>query len=199
MFIEQMQHVIEEERDALNDLTVLLNDGSAETAVQMILHCTGKVIFMGIGKSGHICEKLAATFSSTGTPSFFVHCAECFHGDFGMIEADDLVILVSNSGKTEEVVRCVPIVKKMGCKTVAITKDSDSPLAKQCDCVLRLPNRAEADHLHLAPTVSSTATLALGDSLACAVSQMKGFSRQDFYKFHPGGALGAQLSKENRC
>lgn len=192
---QHLTEVIEKEKSALGELISLLDEGT-EKAVKLITQCQGKVIFMGIGKSGHIGEKLAATFSSTGTPSFFVHCAECVHGDFGMIEERDVVILISNSGTTAEVVRCVPVVKSFGCKMIAFTQDPQSPLAQSCDCVCLLPTCSEADDLRLAPTVSSTATLVLGDAIACAVSRIKGFTREDFYKFHPGGALGAMLSKE---
>ncbi len=196
MYKEKLTNIIEKEQQSLSELSSLLGE-DAEKAVDMILSCKGKVIFMGIGKSGHICKKLAATFASTGTPSFFVHCAESFHGDFGMIEPRDLIILVSNSGSTAEVVNCIGTLKKRGCRTIAVTKNAASALATGCDCVLLLPSCGEADHLNLAPTVSSTATLVLGDALACVVSEKRGFTRENFYLFHPGGALGKQLSKEN--
>lgn len=194
MIQEEIKKIIRNEQAALSVLMDRVDDGY-DKAVEYILNCKGKVVFAGIGKSGHICKKLAATFSSTGTPSFFVHCAECFHGDFGMIEKKDVVILVSNSGTTREVVDCMKGLDVIGCVKIAVTKNANSPLALGCDCVCLLPDVPEADHLNLAPTVSSTATLALGDALACVVSRIKGFTREDFHKFHPGGALGKQLSE----
>lgn len=194
---QHLTEVIEKEQSALDELISLLDEGT-ERAIDLISQCQGKVIFVAIGKSGHIGEKLAATFSSTGTPSFFVHCAECFHGDFGMIEQRDVVVLISNSGTTAEVVRCAPIIRGFGCKMIAFTRNPQSPLALECDCVCLLPTCAEADDLNLAPTVSSTATLVLGDAIACTVSRIRGFTRDDFHKYHPGGALGAKLNKEKQ-
>ena len=171
-------------------------DGKYKEVLDVLANCKGKVVFMGVGKSGHIGEKLAATFSSTGTPSFLVHSTEACHGDMGMIEERDVAVLISNSGKTKEVVQDLWGLKQIGCKTVAFTSGENSPLANECDYKLIYPKLPEADHLNLAPTVSSTLTLVLGDALACALSKNKNFTKNDFYKFHPNGALGEQLKGE---
>jgi len=197
MYINEISQVIRDEQKALDELIARLDD-NCEKVINEVLNCKGKVVFMAIGKSGHICEKLAATFASTGTPSFFMHAAECFHGDFGMLEAKDFVFLVSNSGTTQEIVRCIPVIKAIGSKICAITKNEDSELASGADYRLLLPKCPEADHLNLAPTVSSTATLVLGDALACVISKIKGFTRENFHLYHPGGALGKQLSSEKK-
>ena len=164
--------------------------------LEVLKACRGKIVFMGVGKSGHIGKKLAATFASTGTPSIFVHGTEACHGDFGMILREDVAVLISNSGKTAEVVQDLAGLKAIGCKTVAFTSDPDSPLAQGCAYRLIYPALAEADHLNLAPTVSSTLTLVLGDALACALSEEKGFTREDFHRSHPKGALGERLLRE---
>ncbi|MBE5756993.1 MAG: SIS domain-containing protein [Clostridiales bacterium] len=171
-------------------------DGKYKEVLDVLANCKGKVVFMGVGKSGHIGEKLAATFSSTGTPSFFVHSTEACHGDMGMIEERDVAVLISNSGKTKEVVQDLWGLKQIGCKTIAFTSGENSPLANECDYKLIYPKLPEADHLNLAPTVSSTLTLVLGDAIACALSKNKNFTKNDFYKFHPNGALGEQLKGE---
>lgn len=192
---EILKKVMEVERDGIN---AMINGDLSPYAniVDLLMKTTGKVVFMGIGKSGHIGEKLAATFSSTGTPSFFVHAGEATHGDFGMIEKKDVVILISNSGTTKEIVNDIPFLKRIGCKIIGFTSNPESQLAKESDYQLIYPKRVEADHLNLAPTTSSTITLVLGDAIACTLSQLKGFRREDFYKYHPGGALGETLSKE---
>jgi arabinose-5-phosphate isomerase len=151
---------------------------------------------MGVGKSGHIGKKLAATFSSTGTPSFFVHSTEAVHGDLGMIENKDIVVLISNSGSTREVLDTLPTLEKIGCQTIALTSDSNSELAKRCTLKITYPKHTEADHLKLAPTASSTMTLVLGDAIACAVSEAKAFKKEDFHLYHPAGALGKLLKEE---
>ena len=153
---------------------------------------------MGVGKSGHIGEKLAATFASLGIPSFFVHSTEAMHGDLGMIEPRDIAVLISNGGNTQEVVQNIEPLKRNGVTTVAFTSGKDSELAKGCDYILLYPKINEADNLNLAPTVSSTLTLVLGDAIACELSSRKNFKREDFYKYHPNGALGAMLAKENK-
>lgn len=194
-FSAQMARVIAQERDALSALL----DAGVEPFVpicRLIAACRGRVIFMGVGKSGHIGKKLAATFASTGTPSFFVHGTEAMHGDLGMITPDDIVLLLSNSGSTAEMTRLLAPLRRIGCAMVAFTARADSELARGCDYALIYPFAAEADELNLAPTCSSTLALALGDALACAVSAARGFARADFYKYHPGGALGAQLAAE---
>lgn len=194
--MRDMKQVIDAERDALTMLSNSLN-GQYEDVFERMLHCQGKVVFMGVGKSGHIGEKLAATFASLGIPSFYVHSTEAMHGDLGMIESRDIAVLISNSGNTDEVVQNVAPLKRNGVTTVAFTSGKDSRLAELCDYVILYPKIAEADALNLAPTVSSTLTLALGDAFACALSKAKGFTRDNFYRFHPNGALGAMLQKEN--
>ena len=171
-------------------------DERAEEAVDALAACEGKIVFMGVGKSAHIGRKLAATFASTGTPSFFVHSTEAVHGDLGMIEAKDIAVLISNSGNTREVVQDLPCLKKIGCKTIAFTSGADSELAQRCDYLLLFPKCKEADDLGLAPTTSSTVTLVLGDAVACELSRRKRFTKENFYKYHPNGALGASLKTE---
>ncbi len=192
---ERMTKVMADEMNAIQAM-IDNTDSQYDEIVNLLSNCKGKVVFMGIGKSGHIGKKLAATFSSTGTPSFFVHSAEACHGDFGMLEERDIAILISNSGNTKEVTQDIPFLKNIGCKTIAFTSGANSDLANGCDYKLLFPKIAECDDIKLAPTVSSTLTLVLGDAIACTLSTMKGFKREDFYKFHPGGALGDTLKKE---
>lgn len=192
---ERMKEVMTAEMKAIGTM-LDKTDGQYDEVLNKLFECKGKVVFMGIGKSAHIGKKLAATFSSTGTPSIFVHSAEACHGDFGMIEKRDIVILISNSGNTKDVTQDIPFLDKIGCETIAFTSNPESDLAKGCKYQLIYPKLAEADHLNLAPTVSSTLTLVLGDAIACTLSSMKDFKRSDFYKFHPGGALGDSLSKD---
>lgn len=169
-------------------------DESFEKAARLVLECQGKVVFTGIGKSGHIGRKLAATFASTGTPAFFVHADEALHGDSGMIEARDLVIAISNSGETAELLALVDIIKKIGATMIAMTAGESSTLAQAAVVTLNIGVPAEADQYNIVPTASAAATLALGDALAVAVMEKRGFTKEDFAVFHPGGALGARLS-----
>lgn len=162
-------------------------------AVRLILGCRGRVVVSGIGKSGHIGHKLAATLASTGTPAFFVHAAEAGHGDLGMITADDVVILLSNSGETDEVVALAPHIRRSGAATIALTGNAQSSLARGADVHLDAGVDNEACPLGLAPTASTTATLALGDALALALLDARGFSVDDFARSHPGGAIGRRL------
>ncbi|MCP0888018.1 SIS domain-containing protein [Ligilactobacillus sp. WILCCON 0076] len=164
-----------------------------ETVVSTLKKINGKVIFMGIGKSGHIGKKLASTFSSTGTPAFFIHASESMHGDLGMIEKNDVVILISNSGETSEILAPLDSIKLIGTTTIAMTGNSNSTLAKKCDFLIPVHVEYEADSLNLAPTSSSTACLVVGDALACTLSSLKGFTKKDFAVFHPGGSLGKKL------
>ena len=185
------------ERDAITQM-IEESEGQYEQILDVLSNCKGKLVFMGVGKSGHIGEKLAATFASLGVPSFFVHSTEAMHGDLGMIEARDIAILISNSGNTQEVVQNVEPLKRNGVLTVAFTSGKDSKLANLCDHAIFYPKLKEADNLNLAPTVSSTLTLVLGDAIACELSARRNFKREDFYKYHPNGALGAMLAKENK-
>lgn len=153
------------------------------------------MVLTGIGKSGLICKKIAATFASTGTPAFFLHPGDAAHGDLGMVRGDDTVIAVSNSGETAELLNIVPIIKSFGIPVIAITNNSESSLARFSDVTLLLHVEKEACPLGLAPTTSTTATLALGDALAVTLMKLKGFKSEDFARFHPGGKLGIRLSK----
>ncbi len=162
-------------------------------AVALILESRGRVVVSGIGKSGHIARKLAATFASTGTPAYFVHAAEAVHGDLGMITRDDVLIAISNSGENDELLTIVPLVKRLGGKLIAITGNETSSLAQEADIHLDARVDQEACPLHLAPTASTTAALALGDALAVALLDARGFGADDFARSHPGGALGRKL------
>lgn len=195
MYKDLLKEFVEAEKNSVNALLESIDD-QYDDVINAILMCKGKIIFLGIGKSGHIGEKLAATYSSTGTPSFFVHAAEARHGDFGMIEARDLVIVLSHSGTTKETVEAMTGLKNIGCKTVAFCKSKDAELAKQCDLTIEYPFGKEADRLGLAPSSSTTVQLVLGDAIGLAVSSLKKFTREDFFKYHPGGTLGNTLKKE---
>ncbi|QDF95918.1 arabinose-5-phosphate isomerase [Azoarcus sp. DD4] len=164
-----------------------------ERAVQLILDRRGRVIVTGIGKSGHIARKFAATLASTGTPAYFVHAAEAAHGDLGMITPEDVVIALSNSGASEELLMIVPLVKRQGARLIALTGRPDSPLAREADVHLDAAVSEEACPLNLAPTASTTAALALSDALAVALLDARGFGADDFARSHPGGSLGRRL------
>lgn len=168
-------------------------NGNFKKIIQIILHSEGRVVFIGMGKSGLIAKKLAATFSSLGTPAFFVHAGEALHGDLGMITEDDVVIAVSNSGETEEVLDMLPSLTRIGAKVVAFTGNSKSTLGKYADICLYTGVEEEACVIDLAPTASTTATMALGDALAVALSTIYGFTPEDYAVFHPGGSLGRKL------
>ncbi|GIK87566.1 MAG: KpsF/GutQ family sugar-phosphate isomerase [Burkholderiales bacterium] len=162
-------------------------------AVAMVLGCRGRVVVSGIGKSGHVGRKLAATLASTGTPAFFVHPVEASHGDLGMITADDVVVVLSNSGETDELVALAPHLRRTGARMIAVTGSDRSALARAADVHLDASVGSEACPLGLAPTASTTAALALGDALALALLDARGFSADDFARSHPGGALGRRL------
>jgi len=168
---------------------------SFEQAVKMIESCKGRTILTGMGKPGFIARKISATLASTGTPSFYLHPAEAVHGDLGMVTRKDLVIAISQSGETEEMIRLLPILKKIGASLIAITSRPKSTLAKHADIVLDLGVTKEACPLNLAPSASTTASLALGDALALCVSKKKKFKSEDFAVFHPGGSLGRKLTQ----
>ena len=162
-------------------------------AVEMVLHIPGRVVVMGMGKSGHIGRKISATLASTGTPAMFVHPAEASHGDLGMITAADLVLVISNSGESEEIAAILPVLKRLGTPLIAMTGNAESSLAKHADVWLDAGVEKEACPLNLAPTASTTAQLAMGDALAVALLDARGFRAEDFARSHPGGALGRKL------
>ncbi|MFW5432450.1 MAG: SIS domain-containing protein [Methylophilaceae bacterium] len=168
-------------------------DTNFETAVQLILHCKGRVVVSGMGKSGHIGGKIAATLASTGTPAFFMHPAEASHGDLGMITDGDVVIALSNSGESDEILNILPTIKRLGAKIIGISGKATSTLAKESDVHLSAEVSQEACPLGLSPTASTTVTLALGDALAVCVLDCRDFSAEDFAKSHPGGSLGRRL------
>ncbi|MCR2745151.1 KpsF/GutQ family sugar-phosphate isomerase [Limnobacter parvus] len=191
-FLALAREALSIEANAVSALADRLDTQFADT-VQSILNCTGRVILVGVGKSGLVAKKIAATFASTGTPSFFVHATEASHGDLGMITHDDVVIALSNSGSTEELVAVLPAITRRGAKIVAMTGKLDSALARQADLVLDCGVEKEACPLNLAPTASTTAALAMGDALAVVVLKARGFSEEDFAMSHPGGSLGRKL------
>jgi arabinose-5-phosphate isomerase len=185
--------VIHTEAAAINGLSKEIMQPSFIEACRLMLACRGRVVVTGMGKSGHIAGKIAATLASTGTPAFFVHPAEASHGDLGMITAQDVMIALSNSGESAELLAIVPLIKRRGARLVAITGRVDSPLALAADVHLEAAVSEEACPLGLAPTASTTAALALGDALALALLDARGFSAEDFARTHPGGALGRRL------
>ena len=165
-------------------------DESFERAVRLVLDCRGRVIVTGMGKSGIICRKVAATLSSTGTPAFFLHPAEAIHGDLGVVQGDDIVIALSNTGETEELLRLLETIKRLGARLIAITGAPSSTLAQAADVTLDCRVSEEACPMNLVPTASTTAALAMGDALAMTVLVAKGFRQEDFANLHPGGKLG---------
>lgn len=188
------KRTIDKEIDALRVMESEL-DSSLTKALDFMQAANGRIILTGMGKSGHIAKKIAASLASTGTPSFFVHPAEASHGDLGMITTDDVIIAISNSGESKELVDILNYSKRFGIKLIAITKNPDSSLGKAGDVVLKLPNNGEACPLGLAPTSSTTATLVLGDILTVAMIERNGFSKEQFNQRHPGGKLGSVLQK----
>jgi arabinose-5-phosphate isomerase len=190
--LDTARKVLRIETDALKALSSRL-DERFERAVETILACRGRLVVTGMGKSGQICRKMAATFASTGTSAFFLHAAEAAHGDLGMFARGDVCLAVSNSGTTRELLSLLPGVKRLRLPLIAMTGGLDSPLAEAADILLDLSIEQEACPLGLAPTASTTTTLALGDALAVAVLKQRGFSEDDFALLHPGGALGSKL------
>lgn len=190
--LQLAQRVLHIEANAITALASRLN-GDFIRAIEIILASHGRVIVSGIGKSGHIARKIAATMASTGTPAYFVHAAEAVHGDLGMITRDDVLIALSNSGENDELLTIVPLVKRQGGKLIAITGNANSSLAREADVHLDAHVDEEACPLNLAPTASTTAALALGDALAVALLDARGFGAEDFARSHPGGALGRKL------
>lgn len=190
--IETAKQVLQIEADAVLALRERI-DGAFSQAVRLILECQGKVVVTGMGKSGLICQKIAATMASTGTPTFFLHPAEGIHGDLGMLSRGDVVIAISYSGETEEITRILPVIKRMGLPLIALSGNPRSTLGLAGDFHLDISVAEEACPLGLAPTASTTATLAMGDALAVALLDERGFRAEDFALFHPGGALGKKL------
>ncbi len=191
-FIRAGQRVIQIEQTALENLKPHVN-ADFQRACALMLAGTGRVVVTGMGKSGHIGNKIAATLASTGTPAFFVHPGEASHGDLGMITPQDVVIAISNSGETGEILTIVPLIKRMHAKLIAITNNGQSTLARAADVSLEIGKSPEACSLGLAPTSSTTATLVLGDALAVALLEARGFTPEDFALSHPGGSLGRKL------
>ncbi len=191
-FKQLATQVIEIEQQAIQELLQYV-DECFELACQLMYDCQGRVIVIGMGKSGHIGGKIAATLASTGTPAFFVHPGEASHGDLGMITSDDVVLTISNSGETAEVLAIIPVIKRIGAKLISMTGNTSSTLAKLADTHICIKVSQEACPLGLAPTSSTTATLVMGDALAVALLNARGFTANDFALSHPGGSLGKQL------
>ena len=192
VILERAKEVLSIEAQGIVSLADHLDDNFIR-AVELLYHCRGKVVVTGLGKSGLICRKIAATFSSTGTPSFFLHAGDANHGDMGMIMEGDVVLAVSNSGETEEILTLIPILKRIGVSLIAMTGNHDSTLSRSADIVLDAGVMEEACPLGLSPTASTTAALALGDALAVILLEKKGFKEEDFALRHPGGILGRKL------
>lgn len=190
--IAEAKRVIQVEADALQAMVARI-DASFERAVELVLASKGRVVVSGMGKSGLIGQKIASTMASTGTPALFLHPAEGIHGDLGMIMTGDVVIAISNSGETEEMLRILPAIKRIGAHVVAMTGNGASTLARSSDVFLDISVKEEACPLGLAPTASTTAALAMGDALAVALLVQRGFRAEDFAIFHPGGSLGKKL------
>lgn len=184
--------VLEMEAQAVSDLLGRVDDRFI-TACNIILQCRGRVVVTGMGKSGHIAHKIAATLASTGTPSFFVHPGEASHGDLGMITGDDVVMLLSNSGETDEIITLLPVIKRLGVPLIALAGKPDSTLARVATVHIDVSVAREACPLGLAPTASTTAALAMGDAISVALLEARGFSKEDFAQSHPGGMLGRKL------
>jgi arabinose-5-phosphate isomerase len=190
--ISAARDVLDIEASALADLSSHLNETFVK-AIELMLACKGRVVVSGMGKSGHIGRKIAATLASTGTPAFFVHPGEASHGDLGMIMPEDVMLALSNSGKSDELLAILPLVKRSGAKLITVTGDVDSPMALLADAHILVAVQREACPLNLAPTASTTAALALGDALAVVLLKIRGFNEEDFARSHPGGALGKKL------
>lgn len=189
---EKGRWVLRVEAAAISELACRIDDTFVD-AVEVLFNCRHKVVVTGMGKSGHIATKIASTMASTGTPAFFLHPAEALHGDLGMMSRDDVLVAISNSGNTEEVVKLLPIIKRFGVRLISIVGNSDSQLGRNSDITLEVNIKEEACPLGLAPTASTTAALALGDALAIALLSKRGFKEEDFARFHPGGSLGRRL------
>jgi len=190
--IARGRRVLATEAEAVAELQHRTGEPFAQ-ACRLLLSCEGRVVVTGMGKSGHVANKIAATLASTGTPSFFVHPAEAVHGDIGMITGKDVVLAISNSGETDELLTILPVIKRLDVPMIALTGKGESTLARHAAVTLDVSVAAEACPLNLAPTASTTAALAMGDALAVAVLEARGFTEEDFARSHPGGALGRRL------
>lgn len=188
-----IKNIIQKEIDALLQLKENI-DNEYVDAISAILACKGKVIISGIGKSGLIGKKISSTFSSLGIPSVYINANDALHGDLGAITNNDVIILISNSGESNEIINMIPTLDEIGIYIISITR-ANSFIAKHSDTVLKLPELNEADNLNLAPTCSTTMTLAIGDSLACTISELKGFTKEQFLVSHPSGKLGQMLKE----
>lgn len=195
-----IKRVLEIEKEGIARLINSVGNNAVEL-VQICKKCCGKVVFTGIGKSGHVAKKISTTMASLGTPSFFLHPAEAAHGDLGMLQSKDIVVMISNSGETDELIQLIPNIKILGCKLVGVFCKEESTLSKYCDLTVVLPIEKEACINNLAPTTSTTVTLAFGDAIAVTLSEMNHFSEKDFALFHPKGTLGKKLlvTVENLC
>ena len=193
--LEKFKQSIDFEANQLSQTLVDFNQ-NIEEIIKVLLDCQGKVVITGVGKSAHIGRKISATLSSTGTPSCFMHATEGIHGDLGLIESKDIVILISNSGETQEVMNLLPSLNKISCKKIAITSNEKSTLAQMSDYEIHYHYECESDHLKLAPTVSALIVLAIGDALATTLSELKSFTKSSFHLYHPGGSLGKKLESD---
>ncbi len=191
-FAQVGKQVLLTEREGLEQLDQYIND-DFNRACEMMFDCRGKIVVMGMGKSGHVGHKMAATFASTGTPAFFVHPAEASHGDLGMVSAQDIVILISNSGESYEILALIPVLKRLNIRLICLTANPESSMGKAADVHLCVKVPKEACPLGLAPTTSTTAVMVMGDALAVALLEARGFTVEDFALSHPGGALGRKL------
>ncbi len=191
-FCEHGRDVVALEAKAVAALANRIDEGFV-CACELILACKGRVVIVGVGKSGHIGGKVAATLASTGTPAFFVHPGEASHGDLGMITPEDIVLAISNSGESKEILTILPIIKRMGVKLIAVTGNTNSSLTRQADASLDVSVEKEACPMNLSPTASTTAALAMGDAIAVALLRSRNFTREDFARSHPGGLLGRRL------
>jgi arabinose-5-phosphate isomerase len=183
---------IRQEAEAVTEMVDHLDDSFVK-AVELIINCKGKLIFTGMGKSGIVAHKLAATFASTGTTSVFMHPAEALHGDLGMVTSPDVVVAISKTGETEEILLCMPSIKKIGAKVISIVNRDDSTLKEASDITLYIPIDVEAGHIPLVPTITTLTAIAMGDALAVTVMKLKNFQEKDFAIFHPSGAIGKRL------
>ena len=190
--LSRAREVLKIEEEAINNVAQNLDDNFKE-AVRLIYSCSGKVIVTGMGKGGIIGRKIAATLASTGTPAVSLHPADAIHGDVGIVTGNDVVLAISNSGETEEVLRLVPLIKRIGVRLISMTGKLESSLAKESDVVLNVAVRREACPMGLVPTASTTAILALGDAIAMVLLDKRGFRRDDYALYHPGGELGKKL------